>query len=107
MSTVTVYQLRFRHSDGSVSYEYAFVGASQAKAAICTDRANEWVKRFRELHGGYLRARLPRTATVVEYDNESKSVKRGGEKFKLGLRFLEARYRDGSRTRDEWYEVAE
>lgn len=48
-----------------------------------------------------------KTISVVEYDNETKKPKRGGEKFKLRLSWLEMKFLDGSKIRNEWYEPVE
>lgn len=101
----TIYQLRFRHAGGGISYEYALVLASQDKALICAVKANEWAGRFRERHNGLFKP--PRVVTATEYDHERKCVKRNGDKFKLRLRFIEALYRNGRKVREEWYEAME
>lgn len=48
-----------------------------------------------------------RTVSVVEYDNEKKTTKRGGIKFKLTLSFFEAKMSSGRKVRNEWYIPAE
>jgi hypothetical protein len=94
------YQLRFKRGRGWMSYAYVTALPSEAEEKAC-EVAKKWIEHERTL----LRPRAPRVCTVIEYDTGRFRAVRHGERFKLQLRYIELRFRDGRRAREDWYEA--
>lgn len=106
------YQIEFKEKSGrSTSYSYKYFDTEKyAKGvtveSIAADVANESLRKNKEnatfRSFGYFKP--IKTLTVREMDMEKKQPKRGGYKFKLHLRFIQATFASGRKERAEWYE---
>lgn len=123
------YQIQFLDSKGSGSYEHFDADTLEQALELAPETANEYLRRKYE----WLRINPPmffesdfkpiRTPKVVEIvvkpgserkyiakDGTEKTTrtwitKRGGNKFKLTLNYIEYKFKDGSSSRSEWYVV--
>lgn len=102
------YQIQFKRKDSGF-YRYFEADINPEEKAVET--ANDELDKERERYINmtsfdrvfYSPKKSIKTLTVVEYDTEKKAPKRGGYRFKLHLGFIEAKYNDGSKNRNEWY----
>lgn len=105
---MNTYQIRFVRAGGG-SYEYIKAEPDNAVEVAC-EKANEYLRKHRErtaidsFSARFSPFKPVRTITVVEYSNERHGPVTKGARFKIRLQYIEFRFRDGSRRRDEWYE---
>lgn len=96
------YQIEFKIGASS-SFQY-FEADKNMEATAC-EVANAYIKkrednRFMQ----FSPYKPPRTLMVREYDTEKNLPKRGGQRRKLHLTFVEAKTIGGQKIRTQWYE---
>jgi hypothetical protein len=106
------FQIRLTDKRGCGSFLY-FDATEKTKEEMACKTANAYLEKRSEtdnfMRGSFFHKSYKpfRTVSVVEYDNEKKTTKRGGIKFKLTLSFFEAKMSSGRKVRNEWYIPAE
>lgn len=110
--TTTGYQIRFIWKEGgrfsSAHYEY-FEVTGDDKYKKAAEVANKYLDKRRENSQFVSIFRTPfkpvKVAEVREWDKDKKKPAFKGDRFKLRLSYMEFRFKDGSKKRDEWYEA--
>ena len=106
------FQIRFTDKNGCGSFEY-FDATYKEALEFASVTANEYLDRRNRNHQFTVRSMFGiksetyRTVQVVEYNTDTHRAKRGGMKFKLKLRYVQATFADGSKRRGEWYAASE
>jgi hypothetical protein len=97
-----MYQIRFARNGGA-SYEYFEAEPDKAPAEAC-EKANDYIERRRARVFMSIAPFKPvRTASVVEYDRNTKAAKKHGHRFKIRLQYIQMEYIGGRKHRDYWY----
>lgn len=97
------FQLRFKRN-GSCSYRYCDVSSVEQAPAAATEEANKYLSEQRENQFMRFGVEKPvRTVEVVECGKAGIAIRKG-HRFNLKLCFIEYRFKDGRRERDDWYE---
>lgn len=92
------YQIEFNLGGSSKSFKYFTVLDEKSIESYAEIVANDWLKNRMTTY------KPPKTLMVREYDEEKKTPKRGGQRRKLRLSFLQLTTDSGRKERQEWYE---
>jgi hypothetical protein len=103
------YQIEFKHRGAGVkSFEYFKERLVDAFETTACEIANNCLKN-RKSGARYWgpSEKPPKTLWVREYDEVKKAPKRGGQRRKLTLTFLQLTTDSGRKERQEWYEYTD
>lgn len=105
---MTKYQIQFEYPNGNWSYIH-FESLEEESKDMAIKKANDYITDRLEQSEDkkysifYVPYKPPKTICVVEYDNDKKTPKRWGKKFKLTLNYLKAKLRNWIIKTDYWY----
>ena len=117
------YQIRITDRSGCGSFEYFEVDTIEEAKEKAIEVSNEFLyqRRIYDVSTWWTKYKPIKTVNVIELKEIKLSdeeiitkagtvhpkrkwvTKRGGNKFKLHLSFIEATFKDGTKKRDEWY----
>lgn len=95
------FQIRFTDKSGCGSFEYFDADTLEHAHVKAEDVATEYIQKIRiresnsVLFHKLAKSKMIPTVSVVEYNTETQTAKRGGLKFKLTYCYVQATYKSG------------